>query len=171
MVITLALIGIFYGAFLAMGQRDLKRLVSYTSVAHFGFIALGIFAFTSQAPDRRGVLHGQPRPLHRRAVPGGRLPGRTVAAPRTSAEFSGVGKAAPVLAGCFLFAGLSSLALPGLNSFVSEFLVLVGTFTVNRPAAVIATVGIILAALYVLLVFQRTMQGQLTEPNRRDGTT
>ncbi|MDX6273990.1 MAG: NADH-quinone oxidoreductase subunit, partial [Frankiales bacterium] len=159
-VITLAIIGIFYGALLAMGQPDLKRLVAYTSVAHFGFIALGVFAFTSQAQAGATlymVNHGFSTGalfllvgflIHRRHS-------------RLVGDYGGVQQVAPWLAGAFMVAGLSSLALPGLNSFVSEFLVLVGTFTRYRTAAVIATVGIVLAALYILLVIQRTMHGPL----------
>jgi NADH-quinone oxidoreductase subunit M len=80
---------------------------------------------------------------------------------RLVGDYGGVTQVAPWLAGAFMIAGLSSLALPGLNSFVSEFLVLVGTFTRHRTAAVIATIGIVLAALYILLVIQRTMHGPL----------
>ena len=160
LVITLSIIGIFYGALLAMGQTDLKRLVSYTSVAHFGFIALGIFAFTTQGQAGATlymVNHGFSTGalfllvgflIHRRKS-------------RLVGDFGGVQQVAPWLAGAFMIAGLSSLALPGLNSFVSEFLVLVGTFTRYRTAAIIATVGIVLAALYILLVIQRTMHGPL----------
>jgi NADH-quinone oxidoreductase subunit M len=160
LVITLSIIGIFYGALLAMGQTDLKRLVAYTSVAHFGFIALGVFAFTSQAQTGATlymVNHGFSTGalfllvgflIHRRKS-------------RLMGDYGGVQQVAPWLAGAFMVAGLSSLALPGLNSFVSEFLVLVGTFTRYRTAAVIATIGIVLAALYILLVIQRTMHGPL----------
>jgi NADH-quinone oxidoreductase subunit M len=86
---------------------------------------------------------------------------------RNSDDYSGIGKAAPVLAGLFLVAGLSSLALPGLSTFVSEFLVLVGSFTRYKVAAVFATVGIILAALYILLAYQKTMQGPLSAAHTR----
>jgi NADH-quinone oxidoreductase subunit M len=160
-VITLSVIGILYGALLAMGQKDLKRLVSYTSVAHFGFIGMGCFAFTSQA-GTGAVLYMVNHGLSTGAlflVVGFLVQrGRS----RLSTDYSGIGKVAPVLAGLFFVAGLSSLALPGLSTFVSEFLVLVGTFTRYKVAAVFATVGIILAALYILLMYQRTMQGPLT---------
>jgi len=165
LIITLAIIGIFYGALLAMGQKDLKRLVSYTSIAHFGFIALGIFALTSQG-QTGSVTYMVNHGLSTGAlflVVGFMIARRSS---RLVGDYGGVSKVAPVLAGTFLVAGLSSLALPGLNSFVSEFLVLVGTFTRYRVAAVIATVGIILAALYILLMYQRTMQGPLAEGNR-----
>ena len=160
-VIVLCVIGILYGALLAMGQKDLKRFVSYTSVAHFGFIGLGCFALTSQAQTGAVlymVNHGLSTGALFLVVGFLVVRGRS----RLVGDYSGIGKVAPLLSGTFLLAGLSSLALPGLSTFVSEFLVLVGTFTRYRVAAVFATVGIILAALYILLVFQRTMQGPLT---------
>lgn len=160
-VIALAIVGILYGALLAMAQRDLGRLVSYTSVAHFGFIVLGTFAFTSQSGSG-AVLYMVNHGLSTGAlflIVGFLLARRQT---RDIGAFGGVAKVTPLLAGAFLLAGLSSLALPGLNSFVSEFLVLVGTFTRYRAAAVVATLGIILAALYILIAYQRTMQGPVT---------
>jgi len=157
-VLALALVGILYGALVAVGQRDLKRLVSYTSVAHFGFIALGVFALTSQGGSG-AVLYMVNHGLSTGAL---FLVVGILAARRGSRDiraFGGAGKVAPWLGGAFLVAGLSSLALPGLNSFVSEFLVLVGTFTRYRAVAVIATLGIVLAAIYILVAYQRTMQG------------
>ena len=165
MVLTLAVVGILYGALLAMGQRDLKRLVSYTSVAHFGFIALGTFALTSQG-GTGAVLYMVNHGLSTGAlflVVGFLVSRRGT---RDSREFGGINQVSPLLAGSFLLAGLSSLALPGLSTFVSEFLVLVGTFTRYRALAIVATVGIVLAALYILLVVQRTMHGPLLPANR-----
>ena len=162
-VIVLCVIGILYGALLAMGQKDLKRLVSYTSVAHFGFIGLGIFAFTTQG-QTGAVLYMVNHGLSTGAlflVIGFLIQrGRS----RLVGDYSGVAKTAPILAGCFLVAGLSSLALPGLSTFVSEFLVLIGTYTRYPVAAVLAALGVILAALYILLAYQRTMQGPLRLP-------
>ncbi|HET6214070.1 MAG TPA: NADH-quinone oxidoreductase subunit M [Micromonosporaceae bacterium] len=160
LVLTLALVGIVYAALLAVGQNDLKRLVSYTSIAHFGFIGVGIFAFTSQAGTGAVlymVNHGLATGLLFLVV--GMLVARRGSA--LISDFGGAGKLLPLLAGVFLFAGLASLALPGLAPFVSEFLVLLGTFTVNKTVAVIATGGIILAAAYVLWMIQRTTQGTL----------
>ncbi|GIJ23389.1 NADH-quinone oxidoreductase subunit M [Micromonospora lutea] len=156
----LAVIGIIYAALLAVGQNDLKRLVSYTSIAHFGFIGVGIFAFTTQAGTGAVlymVNHGLATGLLFLVV--GMLVARRGSA--LVSDFGGAGKLVPVLAGVFFFAGLASLALPGTAPFVSEFLVLIGTFTVNKPVAVIATLGIILAAAYVLWMIQRTTQGTL----------
>jgi NADH-quinone oxidoreductase subunit M len=166
LVLTLAVIGIFYGALLAVGQRDLKRLVSYTSVAHFGFIALGIFAFTTQG-GTGAVLYMVNHGLSTGAlffIVGFLISRR---GSRDPASFGGWAAKTPLLAGTFLIAGLSSLALPGLSTFVSEFLVLVGTFTRYRALAIVATVGIVLAALYILLMYQRTMHGPLREGTDR----
>ncbi|MEV4811089.1 NADH-quinone oxidoreductase subunit M [Micromonospora avicenniae] len=158
--LALALIGIIYAALLAVGQNDLKRLVSYTSIAHFGFIGVGIFAFTTQAGTGAVlymVNHGLATGLLFLVV--GMLIARRGSA--LISDFGGAGKLVPVLAGVLFFAGLASLALPGTAPFVSEFLVLIGSFTVNKPVAVIATLGIILAAAYVLWMVQRTTQGTL----------
>jgi NADH-quinone oxidoreductase subunit M len=158
--IALALVGIIYAALLAVGQNDLKRLVSYTSIAHFGFIGVGIFAFTTQAGTGAVlymVNHGLATGLLFLVV--GMLVARRGSA--LISDFGGAAKLVPVLAGVLFFAGLASLALPGTAPFVSEFLVLIGTFTVNKPVAVVATAGIILAAAYVLWMVQRTTQGTL----------
>jgi NADH-quinone oxidoreductase subunit M len=159
LVFALALVGIFYGAFLAIGQSDLKRLVAYTSVAHFGFIAVGCFAFTTQA-GTGAVLYMINHGLSTGAL---FIIVGFLAARRGSVlveDFGGAAKVIPWIAGVFFVAGLSSLALPGTNSFVSEFLVLIGTFSVNSVVAVIATAGMIWAALYILWMYQRTMQGR-----------
>jgi len=156
--LVLGVIGIVYAALLAVGQNDLKRLVSYTSIAHFGFIGIGIFAFTSQAGTGSVlymVNHGLATGLLFIVV------GMFVARRGSNliSDFGGAGKLVPVLAGVFFFAGLASLALPGTAPFISEFLVLIGTFTVHKAYAVVATFGIILAAGYVLWMVQRTTQG------------
>jgi NADH-quinone oxidoreductase subunit M len=157
-VLVLAVIGILYAALLAMGQSDMKRLVSYTSISHFGFIALGIFAFTTEAATGAVlymVNHGIATGLLFLVV--GMLIAR--GGSRQIGDYGGVAAKAPLLAGAFLVAGLASLALPGTNSFVSEFLVLIGSFPEEPVFTIIATVGIILAALYILLMYQRTMHG------------
>ena len=174
-VIVLSLVGIIYGALLAIGQSDIKRLIAYTSVSHFGFIALGIFAFTSQGQSGASLYminHGFSTAAL--FLVAGFLISRRGS--RFIEDFGGVNKVAPLMSGAFLLAGLSSLALPGMSSFVSEFLVLTGTFTRYPVEAVIATFGIILAALYILLMYQRTMTGMptpeveqtVTEINRRE---
>jgi len=161
-VIALATFSVLYGALVAIGQTDMRRLVAYTSVSHFGFIVLGIFVFTSQGGSGSTLYmfnHG----LSTAALflVTGMLIQRRGSA--EIADFGGVQKVAPVLAGVFLVAGLSSLSLPGLSPFVSEFLVLVGTFRTSVVAAAVATLGIVLAALYILLMYQRTMNGPLHE--------
>ncbi len=161
-ILILSVIGILYAAFLAIGQRDMKRLVAYTSVAHFGFIGLGIFAFTSQAGTGAVlymVNHGFSTGVLFLIV--GLLVARGKS--RNVADYGGTARVTPLLAGVFLLAGLSALALPGMSTFVSEFLVLVGTFTRHKGLAVLATTGIILAAIYVLWLYQRTMQGAVSD--------
>jgi NADH-quinone oxidoreductase subunit M len=158
MVLVLSVVGILYAALLAMGQKDMKRLVAYTSVAHFGFICLGIFAFTTQA------LSGATFYMVNHGLSTGALfliVGMLIArgGSRMVADYGGVQKVAPILAGLFLVIGLSALALPGMSTFISEFLVLLGTFSRHPAYAVVATLGIILAALYILLLIQRTMHG------------
>jgi NADH-quinone oxidoreductase subunit M len=157
-VLVLAVVGIIYAALLAMGQSDMKRLVSYTSISHFGFIALGIFAFTTEAATGAVlymVNHGIATGLLFIVV--GMLIAR--GGSRLIGDYGGVAAQAPLLAGAFLIAGLASLALPGTNSFVSEFMVLIGSFPSRPVFTIVATVGIILAALYILLMYQRTMHG------------
>ncbi|MER6235392.1 NADH-quinone oxidoreductase subunit M [Streptomyces clavifer] len=161
-VLVLALISIIYGALLAVGQRDIKRLIAYASISHFGFIVLGIFAMTSQGQSGATlymVNHG----LSTAAlmlVAGFLITRR---GSRLIADYGGVQKVAPVLAGTFLVGGLATLSLPGLAPFVSEFLVLVGAFSAYPVVGVIATLGIVLAALYVLVLYQRTMTGPVGE--------
>ncbi|MFJ4862499.1 MULTISPECIES: NADH-quinone oxidoreductase subunit M [unclassified Streptomyces] len=164
-VLVLALISIVYGALVAVGQRDIKRLVAYASISHFGFIILGIFAMTSQGQSGATlymVNHG----LSTAALMlvAGFLISRRGS--RLIADYGGVQKVAPVLAGTFLIGGLATLSLPGLAPFVSEFLVLVGTFARYPVVGIIATVGIVLAALYTLVLYQRTMTGPVKEEVR-----
>ncbi|SCX46676.1 NADH dehydrogenase subunit M [Klenkia marina] len=157
-ILGLAVAGILYGALLAIGQSDIKRLVTYTSIAHFGFIALGIFAFTLEGGSGAVlymVNHGISTGILFLVV--GMVISR--GGSRRIADYGGIAKKAPLLAGVFLVAGLASLALPGTNSFVSEFLVLIGSFPARPVFTVVATVGIVLAALYVLLLIQRSVHG------------
>lgn len=159
-IVILAVLSVLYGALLAVAQRDIKRLIAYASISHFGFIILGIFALTSQGQSGATlymVNHGVSTAAL--MLLAGFLISRRGS--RMIADFGGVQKVAPVLAGTFLVAGLATLSLPGLGPFVSEFLVLVGTFTHYPAAGVAAAVGIVLAALYVLVLYQRTMTGQV----------
>jgi NADH-quinone oxidoreductase subunit M len=161
-VLILSVIGILYAAFLAIGQRDMKRLVAYTSVAHFGFIGLGIFAFTTQG-GTGAVLYMVNHGFSTGAlfIVVGLLIARGKS--RNVDDYGGAAKVTPVLAGLFLVTGLSALALPGMSTFISEFLVLVGTFTRHKGLAVLATTGIVLAAVYVLYLYQRVFQGTVSD--------
>ncbi|MDQ1712909.1 MAG: NADH-quinone oxidoreductase subunit, partial [Frankiaceae bacterium] len=164
-MMVLGVIGILYGSLVAMAQKDVKRLVAYTSVAHLGFVVLGIFAFTRQG-GAGGVLYMVNHGLSTGAlflIIGFLYERRHT---RLIADYGGVQSVAPLLAGAFLVAGLSSLALPGLNGFVSEFLVLIGTFARHRVLGTLATFGIVLAALYILVAYQRTMTGPVSDENR-----
>jgi NADH-quinone oxidoreductase subunit M len=158
LIVTLAVIGVLYGAVVAIGQADIKRLIAYTSVSHMGLMTLGIFVLTSQGQAGATLYMVN----HGFATGALFLLGGFMIVRRRSqriADYGGVQKVAPVLAGLFLVAGLAGLSLPGLSTFVSEFLVLVGTFTRYKAAAVAATIGIILAAIYILWLYQRTMTG------------
>lgn len=163
-ILFLAVISILYGAFLAIGARDIKRLIAYTSISHFGFITMGIFAMTTQSHSGATLYmfnHGfSTAALF--LVAGWMIARRKSS---TISDFGGLQRVTPVMAWSFFIAGMSSLALPGLSSFVSEFLVLVGTFTRYPVAAVLATFGIVLAALYILIPVQRALHGPTTPGN------
>jgi NADH-quinone oxidoreductase subunit M len=164
LIIVLSVISILYGAFLAIGARDLKRLIAYTSISHFGFITMGIFAMTTQGHSGAALYmfnHGFSTAAL--FIVGGWMIARRGSS--TIADFGGLQRITPVMAWMFFIAGMSSLALPGLSSFVSEFLVLVGTFTRYPVAAVMATFGIVLAALYILIPVQRALHGPTTPGN------
>jgi NADH-quinone oxidoreductase subunit M len=157
-VMVLAVIGIVYGALLALSQRDIKRLVAYSSVSHLGFVVLGIFAFTAE-----GMTGGVIQMVNHGLSTGalfllvGMLYERTHT--RDMDALGGLGTVTPVLAGFLLVVALSSLALPGLNGFVGEFLVFVGSFPVHQALTVVATAGVVLSAVYLLWSFQRIMHG------------
>jgi NADH-quinone oxidoreductase subunit M len=164
LIITLAVISILYGAFLAIGQKDIKGLIAFTSISHFGFITMGIFAMTSQG-NSGATLYMLNHGFSTAALflTAGWMISRRGSS--TIAEFGGLQRVTPILAWSFFIAGMSSLALPGLSSFVSEFLVLVGTYTRYPVAAVIATFGIVLAALYILIPVQKALHGPTTPGN------
>ena len=174
LVLGLAVVGILYGALVAMVQRDVKRLVAYSSVAHLGFVVLGIFALDTTAAAA-GVLQMVNHGLSTGALflLIGFLYARTHS--RLIAEHSGVAKAAPLLAGLFLVTTMSSIALPGLNGFVGEFPILLGAYQTVRWAAIASTFGVILAAIYLLWAYQRVFHGPveglavgLVDLNRRE---
>jgi len=157
-VLVLAVISVLYGGLVAIGQKSIPRLIAYTSVSHFGFIVLGIFVLNSYG-QTGSMLYMFNHGLSTAAlflVTGFLISRR---GSQLIGDFGGVEKVAPILAGTFLVAGLSSLSLPGLSPFISEFLVLVGTFAYSWWYAAFAVLGIVLAALYILLTYQRTMTG------------
>jgi NADH-quinone oxidoreductase subunit M len=156
----LAVVGIIYGALVAMVQPDMKKLVAYSSVSHMGFIVLGIFSFNAQGVEgavmqmlNHGVSTGALFLLvgviyERRHT-------------RMIDQFGGLAHRMPVFAGVFLIVTLSSIGLPGLNGFVGEFLVLLGTFGISRPRAAFAASGVILSAVYMLWMYQRVVWGEI----------
>jgi len=161
LIMALAVIGIIYGALVAMVQPDLKKLVAYSSVSHLGFVVLGLFAFNVQATEGAiyqmlghglstgalfllvGVVYEQ---RHTRLI----------------SEYGGLWKQVPVYASVFLFVMLSSIGLPGLNGFVGEFLILLGVFKASPLFGAIAVSGVVLGAVYMLWMFQRVMFGPVT---------
>ncbi len=155
-----AVVGIIYGSLVAMVQPDMKKLVAYSSVSHLGFVVLGIFSFTVQGMEgaiyqmlNHGISTGALFMLvgviydrrHTRLID----------------EFGGLANRMPVYAAVFLVVTLSSIGLPGLNGFVGEFLVLLGTFGANRARATVAAVGVILSAVYMLWMYQRVVWGEI----------
>lgn len=161
-IIVLAVISIIYGGLLAIGQRDLMRLIAYTSVSHFGFIVLGIFTFTAEGTAGASfymVNHGLSTGLLF-LVAGFLFLRSKSGSSQIITDFGGMQRITPVLAGVFLVAGLAALSMPGLSTFISEIMVLIATFTVAKWAAVVAAFGVVLAALYVLLTYQKVFTGE-----------
>src|SRR5215467_14485299 len=164
---ALAVIGIIYGAWVSTVQADMKKLVAYSSVSHLGFVVLGLFTLNPQGMVGaivQMVNHGLSTGALFLIV--GMLYERRHT--RLISEFGGLWKVVPALSVLFLVVTFSSIGLPGLNGFVGEFLILVGAFQVSRPLAVLATSGIIFAAVYLLWMYQRVIFGEVTnEANRR----
>src|SRR6266480_4310554 len=167
LISLLAIVGIIYGALVAMVQPDMKKLVAYSSVSHMGFIVLGIFSFTIQGMEgavyqmlNHGVSTGALFLLvgiiydrrHTRLID----------------DFGGLANRMPLFAAFFMLVTLSSIGLPGLNGFVGEILILLGTFSANRARAAVAATGVILSAVYMLWMYQRVMWGEIE--NERNKT-
>lgn len=160
-ILVWAIVSVVYGAFMAMGSRDLMRFVSYTSVSHFGFMVFGIFAMTTQSLSGSifyMLNHGLSSAalflvvgflVHRRGT-------------ADIAAFGGVQKVAPVLAGFLMLAGLATLSLPGFGSFVGEFFTMAGAWQRYPIHTAVITIGMVLSAVYVLSMYQRTMTGPVT---------
>jgi NADH-quinone oxidoreductase subunit M len=157
-IIGLAVFGVIYAALVAMAQKDMKRTFAFISISHFGFIVMGIFSFTSIGMIGSTVYmvaHG----LSTAAL--FLTAGYLIKQKDNSLinSFGGLTKIAPVMTGIFLIAALASIALPGMAGFVGEFMVLTGTFQRYQIPTIIATFGIILAAIYMLWLYQRVFTG------------
>jgi len=167
LIATLSVIGIIYASLVAMVQKDVKKLVAYSSVAHLGFVMLGLFALNQQ-----GVAGGMLQMLNHGVSTGalflivGFIYERRHT--REISEFGGLAKQMPIFAVLFMIVTFSSIGLPGTNGFVGEFLVLLGSYeSAMRPWAVIASSGVILSAVYMLWMFQRVMFGELKNPKNQ----
>ena len=167
LICILAIVGIIYGALVAMVQPDLKKLVAYSSVAHLGFCVLGIFVFAPQAMEgaiyqmfSHGISTGALFVLV------GLLYDRRHT--RLISEFGGLGTAMPVYSTFFLIVVLSSLGLPMLNGFVGEFLIIVGAYSARPLYSALAAAGVVLAAVYLLWMYQRVFYGEITNEKNRN---
>lgn len=168
LIVVLAVIGVVYGAVVAIGQTDIMRLIAYTSISHFGFIILGIFVMTSQGQSG-STLYMLNHGLSTAAVflIAGFLISRHGS--RAIADYGGVQKVAPILAGTFLVSAMATLSLPGLAPFISEFLVLLGTFNRYWLAAGFGVTALVLSAVYMLWLYQRVMTGPVAAGNEKIG--
>jgi len=166
-VVWLSIIGIINGALVAMGQRDWKRLVAYSSVSHMGMVMLGMFALTPV-----GITGSIVQQLNHGISTGGLflLVGVVYERRHTRliAEYGGLSSVMPVYAAIFLVMTMSSIGLPTLNGFIGEFLILQGVFVVSKTWAFFAASGIVLGAAYMLWLYQRTMFGKVTNPKNED---
>ncbi len=168
-LLAISVVGILYGAIVALMQSDIKKLIAYSSVSHMGFVVLGTFALTTTATSASVVQminHGLSTGALFLLI--GFLYERRHT--RQIAAFGGLAKRVPVMAGLWLVVSMSSLALPGLNGFVGEFPILLGTFQVNRTAAILASFGAVLAALYLLWAYQRMFHGPLEGADNQNTT-
>ncbi|RUM88767.1 MAG: Fe-S-binding domain-containing protein, partial [Thermodesulfatator sp.] len=167
LIITLSIIGIIYGALVAMVQPDIKKLVAYSSVSHLGYCMLGLYVLTRQGVEgsvlqmiNHGISTGALFLLvgvvyERRHT-------------RLIKEYGGIARIMPVYSTIFMIVTLSSIGLPTTNGFIGEFLILLGTFKVNKFAAVLAASGVILGAVYMLWMVQRVFFGEVTNPKNKD---
>ena len=162
-IMVLAVVGIIYGALVAMVQPDVKKLVAYSSVAHMGFVVMGLFAMNMQ-----GLQGGMLQMVNHGLSTGGLflLVGMLYDRRHTRqiADYGGISKVMPVFAVIFMIVTFSSIGLPGLNGFVGEFLTMIGAFRLHWAFAAAAVPGVILAAIYMLWMFQRVMFGKIKHP-------
>jgi NADH-quinone oxidoreductase subunit M len=166
-IMVLSVIAIIYGAYMAFAQTDFKKLIAYSSVSHMGFVTLGLFALNSQGLEG-GILqmlnHGITTGALFLAV--GVIYERTHT--RLIADYGGIAARVPIYAAFLLIITLSSIGLPGTNGFIGEFTILLGAFLHYKPYAVIASLGIILAAGYMLWLYQRVAFGRITNPHNEN---
>jgi len=166
LLLVLGTVGIIYGAIVAAMQPNLKRLVAYSSVAHLGFVVVGIFALTTQ-----GIEGGIFTMISHGLTTGALflLVGMLYDRRHTFniGSFGGLWKSVPILGGLFCATAFASIGLPGFSGFIGEFLVLIGTFIIDKPYAVIGATGVILAAVYLLWAYQRVFMGEPSEENRK----
>jgi NADH-quinone oxidoreductase subunit M len=163
LIIALALISIVYGALVSLMQKDMKKLIAYSSVSHMGFVMLGIFTFSPMA------VKGAVLQMINHGISTGALfliVGIVYERRHTRliADFGGLSSRMPLYAAVFLVMTLSSIGLPGLNGFIGEFMILMGAWNVNWVWAAVAATGIILGAGYMLWLYQRVMFGRLENP-------
>ncbi len=167
LIAVLSIIGIVYGGLVALAQKDIKRLVAYSSVSHLGFVMLGMFALNPQG------ITGSVLQMINHGISTGALfliVGMIYERRHTRliADFGGLSSQMPIFATFFAITMFSSIGLPGLNGFVGEFLILVGAFQYNKIYAAVALLGIILGAAYMLWLFQRTMFGTLDKAENKN---
>ncbi len=163
LIMTLAVIGIIYGALVALVQEDVKKLVAYSSVSHLGFVMLGTFAFNMQGIEG-GILQMVNHGLSTGALflLVGMIYERRHS--RLIEDFGGIARVMPVYTVFLMIATLSSIGLPGLNGFVGEFLILIGTFQVAPLPAILGATGVVLGAVYMLWMIQRVVFGKVDKP-------
>ncbi len=164
----LASIGIIYGALMALAQDDIKKLIAYSSVSHLGYVILGLFAFNNAGMLSQQGVEGAIYQMLNHGISTGALfllVGVIYERRHTKkiAEFGGLAKVMPIYAVVFMITTLSSIGLPGLNGFVGEFLILMGAFTANKFFGVMGAFGVILGAVYMLVLYQRTFFGPITK--------
>jgi NADH-quinone oxidoreductase subunit M len=166
LMLTLGVIGLLYGAIVAAMQKNLKRIIAYSSIAHMGFVIVGIFSLTVFGLDG-AVFTMLSHPLTTGAlfIAVGILYERRHT--YEISEYGGIWRPAPILTGLFLVAMFAGIGLPGFSGFIGEFLSLLGTFISRRPWAIAGAVGVILAAVYMLWAFQRTFMGKPSKTNLR----
>jgi NADH-quinone oxidoreductase subunit M len=166
LISILALIGILYGGLVSAVQKDIKSLVAFSSVAHLGFVMLGIFALNTQG------LSGAILQMVNHGISTGALfllVGMIYERRHTRLieDFGGIAHVMPVFATAFMIIALSSIGLPGTNGFVGEFLILLGMFKANQVFAILGTSGIIIAAVYMLWMIQRVFYGEVTHEENK----